>query len=173
MTLKKVVTYFSIFPLIILLCLTFSCEQQGIKVDVETDIAAIKDLANQYGEALNAGDLDLWISLWADNGIQMPPNAPAVIGKEQLRANNESMFTEFILKMVVTNKEARVDGDLAFIRGTYTLSLTPKTGGEIIMIDGKYLDILERQADGSWKFTRDCYNDNAPPKQAEREGTAG
>ena len=28
MKLKKMVTYFSIFPLIILLCLTFSCQQQ-------------------------------------------------------------------------------------------------------------------------------------------------
>ena len=173
MTLKKMVTYFSILPLIILLCLTFSCDQKDVKVDIETDIAAIEDLANQYGAALNAGDLDLWISLWTDNGIQMPPNAPAVIGKEQLRAKNESMFAEFNLKMAVTNKEVKVAGDLAFIRGAYTLSLTPKAGGETIMIDGKYLDIVERQADGSWKFARDCYNDNAPPKQTEREGTAG
>ncbi len=168
---KKSLLQFSIFPLILLLCLTFSCEQQG--VDVETDIAAIKDLVNQYGATVNAGDLDLWISLWADNGIQMPPNAPAVIGKEQIRAENESMFAEFILKMVVTNEEVKVDGDLAFIRGTYTLSLTPKAGGETIKIDGKYLSIVERQADSSWKFARDCFNDNAPPKQAEREGTAG
>ncbi|MFQ5798713.1 MAG: nuclear transport factor 2 family protein, partial [Bacteroidota bacterium] len=69
---KKSLLQFSIFPLILLLCLTFSCEQQRVKVDVETDIAAIKDLVNQYGAAVNAGDLDLWISLWADNGIQMP-----------------------------------------------------------------------------------------------------
>ncbi len=170
---KKSLLQFSILPLILLLGLTVSCQQQGEKVDVEADIAAIKDLVNQYGAAVNAGDLDLWISLWADNGIQMPPNAPAVIGKEQIRTENESMFAEFVLEMVVTNKEVRVAGDLAFARGTYTLSLTPKAGGEIIQIDGKWLSILERQDDGSWKFARDIYNDNAPPKQAEREGTAG
>ena len=78
---KKSVLQFSMFPLILLLCLTPGCEQQGVKVDVETDIAAIKNLVNQYGATINAGDLDLWISLWVDNGIQMPPNAPAVIGK--------------------------------------------------------------------------------------------
>ncbi len=170
---KKSLLQFSIFPLILLLCVTLSCEQQGVKVDVETDIAAIKDLVNQYGAAVSAGDLDLLISLWADNGIQMPPNAPAVIGKEQIRANNESMFTEFILKMVVENKEVKVDGDLAFARGSYTLSLTPKAEGETIKFDGKYLSIVERQTDGSWKFARDCFNDNAPPIQVEREGTAG
>ena len=147
--------------------------QQGVSVDVEADIAAIEDLVNEYGATVNAGDLDLWISLWADDGIQMPPNAPAVIGKEQIRANNESMFAEFVLEMVVTNKEVRVAGDLAFARGTYTLSLTPKAGGETTTIDGKYLSIVERQTDGSWKFARDCFNDNAPPEEAGRAGTAG
>jgi uncharacterized protein (TIGR02246 family) len=164
---------FSIPPLILLLCLTFGCKQQGVGVDVEADIAAIEDLVNQYGAAVNAGDLDLWISLWTDNGIQMPPNAPAVIGKEQIRAANESMFAEFILEMVVTNKEVRVASDLAFARGTYTLSLIPNAGGETSTIDGKYLSIVERQADGSWKFARDCFNDNTPPEQAGRAGTAG
>ena len=170
---KKLLLQFSVFPLILLLCPTFGCGQQGVTVDVEADIAAIKDLVNQYGATVTAGDLDLWISLWADNGIQMPPNAPAVIGKEQIRARNESMFAEFILEMVVTNEEVRVAGDLAFARGTYTLSLTPKAGGETTTIDGKYLSILERQTDGSWKFARDCFNDNAPPEEAGRAGTAG
>lgn len=162
---KKSLLQFSILPLILLLSVTFSCEQQRVKVDVETDIVAIENLMNQYGAALNAGDLELWISLWAENGIQMPPNAPAVIGKEQIRAKFESIFPVFIFNMIVTTKEVRTAGDLAFARGTYTLSLTPREEGEIINIDGKYLSILERQADGSWKFSRDCFNNNAPPKQ--------
>ena len=149
----------------LILLILVGCEQQSAKVDVETDIVAIENLMNQYGAALNAGDLDLWISLWADNGIQMPPNAPAVIGKEQIRAKYESIFPVFIFNMVVTTKEVRTAGDLAFDRGTYTLSLTPRVEGEIINIDGKYLSILERQADGSWKFSRDCFNNNSPPKQ--------
>ena len=95
---NKSLPQFSIIPLILLLCLTFSCKQQGVRVDVEADIAAINDLVNQYGATMNAGDLDLWISLWADNGIQMPPNAPAVIGKEQIRTENERMFAEFVLE---------------------------------------------------------------------------
>lgn len=170
---RKSLFQFTIFPFILLLFLTFSCDQQGVKVDEKSDIAAIEDVASQYGVALNTGDLDLWISLWTDDGIQMAPNAPAVFGKEQLRAKNENIFAKFNFKAVITNKEVKIAGDMAFIRGTYTLSLTPKIGGETIMIDGKYLDILERQADGSWKISRDCYNDNTPLNEIVREGTAG
>ena len=170
---RKSLLQASIILMVLPLFVILSCGKQGEVGDVEADISAINNILDQYASSINAGDLDLWISLWADNGIQMPPNAPAVIGKGQLRAENESMFGEFILKMVITNKEVRVAGDLAFVRGTYTFSLTPKAGGETIMNDGKYLSIVERQADGSWKFARDCFNDNAPPKEAEREGTAG
>jgi ketosteroid isomerase-like protein len=52
---------------------------------------------------------------------------------------------------------------MAFSRGTYTLSLTPKEGGPTTHIDGKWLDILKRQTDGSWKIYIDMVNYNGPP----------
>ena len=32
-------------------------------------------------------------------------------------------------------------------------------------IIGKYLTILKKQTDGSWKIYRDCFNSDVPPKQ--------
>lgn len=128
----------------------------------KADLAAIKEKLNQFAVTVNAGDFDGWISLWADNGIQMPPDTPARIGKEQIRAGMKPAFDQFILKMSITNEELRVSGDLGFARGTYTEFMTPKAGGETIEYDGKYLTILERQADGSWKVARDCFNSNTP-----------
>ena len=168
---KSLLQFITIAPLVFLLCFSFSCQQPGEEaaeevepvVDVEADIAAINELWNQYAAAVTTGDLDLWISLWTDNGIQMAPDAPAVIGKEQIRAKYESIFPQFIFKMAITNKEVRVTGDWAYARGTYTLSMTPKAGGETINIDGKFLTILKRQVDGSWKIFRDCFNSNVPP----------
>jgi uncharacterized protein (TIGR02246 family) len=116
----------------------------------------------QYSVTINAGDFEGWISLWTNDGIQMPPDTPARIGKEQIRAGMKPAFDQFILKMVITNNEARVSGDLGFLRGTFTESMVPKAGGETEKYDGKYLSILERQADGSWKVARDCFNSNVP-----------
>jgi len=132
-------------------------------VGVEADITAIKKIFKQYTSAAETGDLDLWISLWIANGIQMPPDTPAKIGKEQILARMKPLFDQFIIKIPITIKEVRVSGDLAFSHGTYTLSTTPKAGGETTKVTGKYLTILERQADGSWKIARDCFNYNAPP----------
>jgi len=155
---------FSIFPLILLLSLVLSCEQQGEKVDVEADIASINEIWSQYALAVNTDDFDLWISLWEDDGIQMPPDAPAVFGKEQILVVNERKFEPFEVNMTINNEEVRIDGDLAFSRGAYTASLTPKAGGDTVNLIGKYLTILKKQTDSSWRIYCDCFNSDVPPK---------
>lgn len=135
----------------------------------KADLTAMKEKINQYAVTCNAGDFDRWISSWTDNGIQMPPDTPTRIGKEQIRAGMKPLFDQFILKIAITNNEARVSGDLGFLRGTYTLSMVPKAGGDTIKVDGKYLTVFERQADGSWKIARDIFNSNVPPTSPEKE----
>ena len=159
-----------IIPLVILLFFTFSCQKQGEEakpvVDVEADITAINEMLNQYAVACNTGDFDLWISLWADDGVQMPPDAPAVIGKEQIREAMKPTFDQMTLDIAITSiEDAKVYGDLGLIRCKYKLDVTPKAGGETIhaMRDGKALTLLERQSDGSWKVVYDCFNSNVPP----------
>ncbi len=131
--------------------------------DVEDVTAAVNDIWNQYSSSLNSGDLDAWMSLWTEDGVQMPPGEPPVIGKDQIRARNGASLDQFTFSMAITNEEVEVAGDWAFARGTYTATLTPKEGGEPIPIDGKYMTILQRQPDGAWKIHRDIFNSNVPP----------
>ena len=131
------------------------------------DITAIKEVLNQYAVGVNTGDFDLWISLWADDGVQMPPDTPARIGKEQIREAMKPGFDQMNLDITIHSiEEAKVYGDLGLTRCTYTLKVTPKAGGETIiaMPDGKALTLYERQSDGSWKIKYDIFNSNAPPK---------
>jgi ketosteroid isomerase-like protein len=135
------------------------------KVDVEADIAAIEDIGNQYILAMNTGDLDLYVSLHADDIVKMPPDAPATFGKEELRASTKPLFDNFTIEGAAYREETQVSGDWGFTRCTYTFSMTPKAGGEPLYMDGKALSICKRQADGSWKFSHDCFNSNLPPAQ--------
>ncbi len=127
--------------------------------------AAVLDTWKTYSEAVNAGDTDLWISLWDENGIQMPPDAPARKGKqvieEAMRGAYQTLDYE---KCMINNEEVEVFGDFGFARGNGSYFVTPKVGGETIFLEGKYLTIFKRQPDGSWKIYRDCFNFNAPPE---------
>jgi uncharacterized protein (TIGR02246 family) len=134
---------------------------------MEAGVAALKEVLNQYAVAINSGDFDLWISLWADDPIRMPPNAPANFGKEQIEKAVRPAFDAFDSDMTIHIEEAKVYGELGLTRASYTLEMTPKAGGDEIVLepDGKALTLYERQADGSWKIVYDCFNSNVPPGQ--------
>ena len=136
-----------------------SSQERG---DLEAVTAAVNNIWNQYSSSLNSGDLDRWMSLWTEGGVQMPPGEPPVIGKDQIRARNKGVLDQFTFNVRITNEEVGVARDWAFARGTYRATLTPKEGGEATVVDGKYMTILQRQPDGSWKIHRDIFNSNVP-----------
>ena len=48
--------------------------------DSEVDVEGIRRVHEAHVAALNAGDVGAWVSLFTDDGVQMPPNAPANVG---------------------------------------------------------------------------------------------
>ncbi len=130
------------------------------------DITAIKEMLNQYAIGCNTGNFDLWMSLWADEGTQMPPDSPVRKGKEQIRDGMKPVFDDMKLDIAIKSvDDVEVHGDLGLTRCKYTLKLTPKAGGDTIsaMPDGKALTLFKKQTDGSWKIVYDCFNSNVPP----------
>lgn len=129
--------------------------------EMVSDVAQIYELWNEYTAACHSGDLDRWMSLWVDDGMQMAPDAPPRVGKEQIRTGMLPTFDLFIMSnMIINTGEVRVLGDQAYSHGTYTFDMAPKEGGESSSFSGKFLDILVKQADGSWKIAIDCHNYN-------------
>jgi uncharacterized protein (TIGR02246 family) len=133
------------------------------RVDNEADIAAVELVLLTYNLALALGDFELWLSLHADDVVKMPPNEPAIYGIEALRASMKPLFENFTFEGVLNPEETRVDGDMGLARGTGTVSIIPKAGGDAVHMDSKYLTICTRQADGTWKISHDCWNSNVPP----------
>ena len=136
---------------------------KAFSTDSEADIAAVNDIWPQYCASLIDGDMDRWISLWADDGIQMPPDTPARKGKEKIREANQLLLDLYHWDIAAINvEETHVAGDWAFSRGNYTWAWTSKDGSEKMAGTGKFLTIFQRQEDGSWKIARDCFNGNGP-----------
>jgi uncharacterized protein (TIGR02246 family) len=133
-----------------------------MKPDVEADIAAIKELYNQATLACSTGDVELYLSIFTEDTVVMPPGYPAAMGKEELRPMIEGLFSLFDLELPYTVEEVEVIGDRAFVRSSWQYSMTPKEGGETNTSPGKQLDSLKRQSDGSWKIYIQCYNYNEP-----------
>ena len=127
------------------------------------DVAQVYELWNEYAAAANERDIERWICLWIDDGIQMLPGTPNRIGKAQIRRGMQSLFDLFeSRKMVIQPEEVRILGERADSHGTYELEMAHQDGGETRSYSGKFLDILEKQVDGSWKIAIDCHNCSTP-----------
>jgi uncharacterized protein (TIGR02246 family) len=123
------------------------------------DVALIYDLWNEYATAVNNGDLDRLMSLCADDGIQLAPCAPPRVGKEQICEAMQPLFDRFITsKMTIHTEAVQIFGDRAYAYGTYTFEGILKKAEESMCYSGKFLDILAKQADGSWRIAIDCHN---------------
>jgi len=151
--LQLLIGFLTIVPLVA------GCTSQD-RPDTEADASAINDIWTEYASRLNDGDIDRWISLWTEEGVQLPPNAPPVIGKDRIRVGMKRALDQFTFNIEITNAEVEVVGNWAFSRGAFTRTDTPKEGGQPVFFDGKYMTILERQADDSWKIHRDIFNSN-------------
>jgi len=80
------------------------------------------------------------------------------------------MLAAFSAGFALSPEEVQPAGaEWAFERGTYTITLTPKTGGDPIRDVGKYITLYQRQADGSWRMARDIWNSNNPPPPVLRK----
>ena len=131
--------------------------------NTEADTAAINAIWSTYVSSLEAGDIDAWLSLWTEDGVQMPPNEPPVNGIDQLRKRNGAALDLFTVEIDITNQEVGVAGDWAFSRGVYTATFAPKDGSKPIPVDGKFMTIFSRQTDGGWKIHRDIFNSSVAP----------
>jgi len=127
-----------------------------------SDRAKIDKLWDEFAAAMNAGDLERWIDLWIEEGIQMPPETPRRAGRTLIRSEMKPSFDLFDMQMAIYPDDIQVLGDQAFTHGLYELVMIPKEGGDRIEIKGKFLTILKKQVGGSWKIAIDCFNNDAP-----------
>ena len=83
------------------------------------------------------------------------------------------MFDQVAVKPVLTPDETRTLGSVGLDRGTYTVTVTPKAGAPPTSSQGRYLVVFVKEADGSWKVSRDIDNSaGAPPPTPADPSTA-
>jgi len=164
-----------VIPLVFLFCFTFSC-QKGEEVaeetatDITADVEAIKDLTEEWNVAFNAADIDRLVSFYTHNAVRIPPNYPALIGKEAIRGWFQQIFDQFTWEGTIIAVDVQVCGDLAFARGTWTGIVAPKAGGESLKPIGNWVTIHQKQLDGSWKAICEIWSDESlvsPPPEKE------
>jgi len=126
--------------------------------DVDADRLAIETLNEHDVKATMACDLNAIVSQWTDDFVVIPGTGDIVRGRSANAANAERAMDQMQgivpVQYELTPEEITVSGDYAFAWGTYRGVARPSAGGHDIIYSGKFMRILQRQPDGSWKMHR-------------------
>ena len=140
-----------------------ACQPAALPLSDE-DIAAIRSLGTTYAQANLAMDADAVAALYVEDAIEMPPNLPARMGRDEIREAYASWFAAGVASTEFTLTSVHIDGvdGLAYDRGTWTWTGVPPGATESITETGKHLMIARRQDDGSWRWTAGIWNSDMP-----------
>jgi uncharacterized protein (TIGR02246 family) len=127
----------------------------------DDDLGAIRSATATLLAAVNASDVHGVLGVWADDGILMPPDHPAVHGRAELQEYFGQLFVRARFTFEFTSSEIELAGDAAFERVSYRATAWPASGGQIEDA-GKGLHVYRRQADGGWKLSLDIWNSDLP-----------
>src|SRR5688500_10345810 len=142
-----------------------SAQQKG------ADEAAIAKLRAAYQTAAGAQDAAGIARLFAADGVEMPPNAPAASGRAAIEAFHKGFAKQWMMHgMTVTPTATRVIGDTAYDIGTYKQQIMSNATGAIVDDKGKYIVLLKKDRAGNWAISHAIYNsDNpSPPAPAKK-----
>jgi uncharacterized protein (TIGR02246 family) len=129
------------------------------------DEAAIRAIDTAWSRAFSAGDGEALAALYTADATVLPPNEPIQQGeavKKYLVGFTDGYSGTF--EFTPTVVEGR--DDLAYTVGTYRATLTEKKAGAkpLPTEEAKYITVVKKQADGSWKMVYDIWNLNTPAR---------
>jgi uncharacterized protein (TIGR02246 family) len=132
----------------------------------QTDVRKIDEATQTAVKAALAKDFATWAALFLDDAVINPPNEPAVKGREAIRAWLEKFppITEFKLN----NDYVEGREDLAYVLGTYTMTIEPPGAPGPVKDSGKFVTVLRRQPDGRWLAAVDMFSSDLPAAPAPK-----
>jgi ketosteroid isomerase-like protein len=147
-----------------MLSITVACQQQQTTTpDTRAaDEAALKATDEAWAKAAASKDVDKTVAFYSDDATVLPPNSPAIIGKEPIRGMWKSMIEPAgsSISWKVTKVEVAKSGEMGYVSGTY--EMTDMSTGKPVNDRGKYLEVWKKQADGSWKCVADMFSSDLP-----------
>lgn len=122
---------------------------------------SIQALIKSYEVALNAGEIEQILALYGTDPVFMPQHAPALVGRDAVRAGYRQVFDALKLSIGFEIHETQEDGDWAWAR-TSSAGRTRilATGAEVH--EGNNELFVFRREGGAWRIHRYLFATSQP-----------
>jgi ketosteroid isomerase-like protein len=120
------------------------------------DLSALRTIAERDAPLVRARNWAALSSGYTEDAVRMPPNSPAIRGRDAIRASLEQMppISAFDYRLV----DLQGDGRIAYMQGAWSITVGPSGVPHAVSDSGKILIVLRKQADGTWLRAADAWN---------------
>ena len=128
----------------------------------EEERAALMQTSRDWAHAAGSGDLEGALVYWTEDAIVLPPDEPAVVGKDAIRAwiRQASSIPGFSITWEPELATVSSGGDVGYMVERNRVTFCDASG-DLKTQYGKAVTVWRKQADGAWKCAIDTWN-NSP-----------
>ncbi|MGB2864384.1 MAG: SgcJ/EcaC family oxidoreductase [Sedimentisphaerales bacterium] len=132
------------------------------KANTKDDIEAIRKREDEFLAAHAFNDGTKLAEFYTEDALLIPPDEPIVRGKQAIAEWYQKEFKKAppIENPTVVLEEIDITGNVAFLRGIFTLKFENVSGTRVENL--RFISIFQKQNDGAWLFHRDIWNTYVP-----------
>ena len=120
--------------------------------------AEIAEAHRRLEQAFNRGDAAAVAALYTEDATLLPPGADMLSGRRAAQARWQAAYDTGARNLSLAPVSVETWGDAAREIGRFTLDV-PGQGGETATVEGKYVVVWKRTAEG-WRLDTDIWNLN-------------
>ena len=122
---------------------------------------SIQSVLRSYEAALNSNAVDTILDLYGSEPVFMPQHAPALVGRDAVRAGYEQVFATIKLDVRFEIHEVEEAGDYAWAR-TSSAGRTRILAAGVEVAEGNNELFVFRRENGTWKIHRYLFSTTQP-----------
>lgn len=142
-------------------CKAPAIDNGAAAADSSAEVAAVKAVETGLQAAFKAKDAAKVASFYAADADIVTPFLPPRRGADQEKATAND-FGDPAFALEFANGRTEVSGDMAFTRGTYTVTYTNPGDKQVTTQSGSYVTVFRKTAEGSWKIVQDIATPGPP-----------
>jgi uncharacterized protein (TIGR02246 family) len=124
----------------------------------------IERILKTYETALNGNDIETILGLYGDSPVFMPQHAPALVGRDAVRAGFAHVFDTIKLNVRFDVHEIQEAGEWAWARTSSAGRTRILSSGAEVSEGNNELFVFKREK-GTWKIHRYLFSTNQPPRR--------
>ena len=110
----------------------------------------------RFKAAYDSGNVEAVAGCYSESLVKLRQGAPPET-KAEVIARIAAILRDYVGTVDADNEELDGDGDFAFTRGKFVVTLTPKAGGETRRLERRYLELWRKEG-GRWLVFRTMDN---------------